>query len=74
MMDICGCVCCGAIIPEGRQHCPICERNAKRRPDVILKDVTPLYLKTSDGRGDYSVQEALYEQLLGYQRAMDKED
>nr|DAT21056.1 MAG TPA: PROTEIN/RNA Complex, archaeal, ribosomal, 50S, protein.0A [Caudoviricetes sp.] len=20
------CVCCGAIIPEGRQVCPICER------------------------------------------------
>ena len=22
------CVCCGEIIPEGRQVCPICERNA----------------------------------------------
>ena len=21
------CVCCGEIIPEGRQVCPICERN-----------------------------------------------
>lgn len=20
------CVCCGAVIPEGRQVCPICER------------------------------------------------
>lgn len=20
------CICCGAIIPEGRQVCPICER------------------------------------------------
>lgn len=20
------CVCCGAIVPEGRQVCPICER------------------------------------------------
>lgn len=23
------CVCCGAIIPEGRQICPICERRAR---------------------------------------------
>lgn len=21
------CICCGAVIPEGRQICPICERN-----------------------------------------------
>nr|DAJ74837.1 MAG TPA: zinc binding protein [Caudoviricetes sp.] len=20
------CICCGAVIPEGRQVCPICER------------------------------------------------
>lgn len=25
------CVCCGRIIPEGRQVCPICEEKAKRR-------------------------------------------
>ena len=68
------CVCCGRYVPEGVWHCPICERNAKRRPDVILKDGTPLYLKTSDGNADYSVQEALYEQLLDYRRVMDKEE
>ena len=25
------CVCCGRIIPEGRQVCPICEKNAGKR-------------------------------------------
>lgn len=25
------CVCCGRIIPEGRQVCPVCEEKAKRR-------------------------------------------
>ena len=25
------CVCCGAIIPEGRQVCPICEYKAEHR-------------------------------------------
>nr|DAF65870.1 MAG TPA: PROTEIN/RNA Complex, archaeal, ribosomal, 50S, protein.0A [Caudoviricetes sp.] len=24
------CVCCGAIVPEGRQGCPICERQWPR--------------------------------------------
>lgn len=26
------CVCCGAVIPEGRQVCPDCERKARLRP------------------------------------------
>ncbi len=25
------CVCCGEVIPEGRQVCPICEEQAKKR-------------------------------------------
>lgn len=25
------CVCCGAVIPEGRLVCPSCERDADRR-------------------------------------------
>lgn len=24
------CVCCGAVIPEGRQVCPVCEHKAER--------------------------------------------
>lgn len=27
------CVCCGEIIPEGRQVCPQCER--RKKPDVV---------------------------------------
>lgn len=28
------CVCCGAIIPEGRQVCPVCEQKANRMDAV----------------------------------------
>ena len=23
------CVCCGAVIPEGKQYCPLCAKKAK---------------------------------------------
>jgi hypothetical protein len=69
------CVCCGRYIPQGSWHCPICERNAKRRPDVILPDGTPLYLKTtSDDTSGYSIQMELYEMLTRYRAAVDEED
>ena len=66
------CVCCGAPVPEGRQVCPICEGSAV--PDAILKDGTRLYLKTSKTPGMLPLQMELYEQLMGYKRAVDKED
>lgn len=28
------CVCCGAIIPEGRQVCPSCEKKAARKDNA----------------------------------------
>lgn len=28
------CVCCGAIVPEGRQVCPQCEIELQSKPDV----------------------------------------
>lgn len=68
------CVCCGRYVPEGGWHCPICERNAKRRPDVILKDGTPLYLKTSENPSGYDIQTELHEMLSRYRAAVDKED
>ena len=34
------CVCCGEIIPEGRQVCPICERK------VNLEDIVDLDAQT----------------------------
>ena len=39
--DVNRCVCCGAIIPEGRQVCPNCERTLTDAP-LILKPVDTL--------------------------------
>ena len=39
--DVNHCVCCGAIIPEGRQVCPNCERTLTDAP-LILKPVDTL--------------------------------
>lgn len=41
------CVCCGRIIPEGRQVCPVCEQKANRqdRVDYWLNEwVFPLFV------------------------------
>lgn len=27
------CVCCGAVIPEGRQYCPVCAKKAEKGAD-----------------------------------------
>lgn len=66
------CICCGTPVPEGRQVCPNCE--AGSYPDVILPDGTGLYLKTKISTEGLPLQLQLYEQLLGYKRAMAKED
>jgi len=29
------CVCCGEVIPEGRQVCPDCEWKARQRKDYV---------------------------------------
>lgn len=65
------CVCCGNMIPKGRNVCPQCE-TWSTAPDAFLLDGTPLYLKTPI-KPNY-LQLELYEQLLGYRRAVDKED
>lgn len=31
------CVCCGEIIPEGRQVCPLCEEESHRQKKKIKK-------------------------------------
>ena len=41
------CVCCGAIIPEGRQVCPICEKSLADAP-LILKPVDSLRKEKTD--------------------------
>jgi hypothetical protein len=67
------CVCCGAPVPEGRQVCPMCE-TWSFAPDAFLPDGTPLYFKTACEHVAPTVQLELYQQLLGYKRAMQKED
>ena len=67
------CVCCGAPVPEGRQVCPICESRSYP-PDAILQDGTPIYLKTTNPHIQAGVQLALYDLLMGYKRAVQKED
>lgn len=41
------CVSCGAIIPEGRQVCPTCERKAKRE---IGREITSVYSVTPENK------------------------
>ena len=67
------CVCCGAVIPEGRQVCWNCE-NTSYPPDAILSDGTPLYLKTKNIPGGENLQNELYTMLFDYKRAVAKED
>lgn len=57
------CICCGADIPEGRQVCPNCEV-PDLKPDAILKDGTPLYLKTTERPTHGSLQLFLYDLLM----------
>ena len=58
------CVCCGRIIPEGRQTCLVCENMAASpMPDAVLPDGTPLYFKTSNFPAGANLQMQLYEML-----------
>ena len=66
------CVCCGVPVPEGRQVCPNCETWSPG-PDGFLPDGTPLYLKTKLNLDDLPLQLQLYQQLLDYKHAMQKE-
>lgn len=67
------CICCGIEIPEGRQVCWNCEHSYDG-PDAILEDGTHLYLKTKNIPGGENLQFELYEHLLGFKRAVSKED
>jgi hypothetical protein len=58
------CICCGAEIPEGRQVCWNCENATAIKPDAILPDGTPLYLKTQKIPGGVPLQLQLYAQLM----------
>lgn len=57
------CVCCGNIIPEGRQVCPQCE-TWSTAPDGFLPDGTPLYFKPALRPNTGSLQLDLYNKLF----------
>ena len=56
------CNCCGKPIRGYGTMCENC-RTWVFKPDVILKDGTPLYLKTPINPGSYPLQLALYASL-----------
>ena len=61
------CVCCGVVIPEGRQVCPQCETWSVA-PDAFLADGTPLYFKTTVRPEYATLQMELYDLLMNYKR------
>lgn len=42
------CLICGAVIPEGRQICPLCERNDTKRRDLerVIRDLRQALIRT----------------------------
>lgn len=47
------CVCCGAVIPEGRQICPSCEGEEKRRKSLLAGALCfPTFLQGVSGYND----------------------
>ena len=67
------CVCCGAIIPEGRHVCPNCETWSDS-PDVILADGSRLYLKSNNDPVVRHTFPELQDMMLNYKRAVAMED
>lgn len=57
------CISCGAPVPEGRLVCSNCKIARSIQPDAILKDGTPLYLKTRTNPSNVSTQLYLYDLL-----------
>ena len=54
------CVCCGAVVPEGRMVCPICEMAADEKVAITLDHeklditVTYVYVSKSNVRNSYN--------------------
>lgn len=65
MADADRCVCCGDIIPEGRQVCPQCEIELQSKPDVGtvlgIEEKIDENLINEDWIKFYKVCPALYE-------------
>lgn len=65
MADADRCVCCGEIVPEGRQVCPQCEVELQSKPDVGavlgIEEKIDDNLISEDWIKFYKVCPALYE-------------
>lgn len=65
MADADRCVCCGIIVPEGRQVCPQCEVELQSKPDVGavlgIEEKIDENLISEDWIKFYKVCPALYE-------------
>jgi uncharacterized Zn finger protein (UPF0148 family) len=46
MADVDHCVCCGSPIPEGRQVCPICEKNTNKHRKIDGYKSIPFIIKS----------------------------
>lgn len=66
------CVCCGAVIPEGRQVCPICERSLAAAPLNLEPNQTTKTFKPKNKtekepnkmKTYYETKKARYEYIL----------
>ena len=65
MADADRCVCCGEIVPEGRQVCPQCEVELQSKPDIGavlgIEEKIDENLISENGIKFYKVCLALYE-------------
>lgn len=63
------CVCCGEIIPEGRQVCPNCEKTQinfsilKAVKKIMWKYIQKHGVEITNGNIDYVLEQALKEYL-----------
>ena len=65
------CVCCGEIIPEGRQVCPRCEKDVESEDDLISRQQAIEAVKRIIHAG--LSEEAIYAEIEQIPKAYDKE-
>lgn len=66
------CVCCGEIIPEGRQVCPDCEQKAAQNKDAIKffrvqLNRSKINLKGAQDRGDQKAEANILHKMQIYE-------
>ena len=71
------CVCCGEIIPEGRQVCPRCEKDVESEDDLIsrktLLRIISYYLShTPDDSSEYYAYKTISNEVRALPTAFNK--